>query len=107
MCSKSRVRSINIHFIQQVVKEQQPQLHASSLIMQYHNGLNALLEFMPDEAGCDTKAIDDYVWVIELLLTGLYGMFDEKLLTEKTVAIELGGCKATHSIKQQGGCDND
>jgi len=89
MCSQSRVRSINIHFIQQVVQEHQPHLHPSSLIMQFNIGLQVLFDFMPDDSlNCDSKRVDDYVWVIKLLLGGLYDMFDKKILIEKSLAIE-------------------
>jgi len=90
MYSKSRVRSINIHHIQQLIKEHQDQLHPSSLIMQYHNGLKAMLELMPDfPTGFKEGSLDSYTWVIEMLLSGLYEMMDEEMLNDKTVIIDL------------------
>lgn len=89
MCSKSRVRTINIRYIQQLIKEHQLQLHPSSLIMQYHNGLKAMLELMSDiPTGFNEESLDNYTWVIEMLLSGLYDMMDEEMLTEQTVIID-------------------
>jgi len=87
MCSKSRVRTINIRYIQQLIKKHQ--LHPSSLIMQYHNGLKAMLELMSDiPAGFNEESLDNYTWVIEMLLSGLYEMMDEEMLTEQAVILD-------------------